>query len=113
MTTDIKEAARASARISDGDEFPEPHMGPNTIVFFHEDGFDDPRERPQLRTVAEKIRSLEPVEFMRPLQSRLTLDELQQRPMPWTGLTIAAAIVLACAWVALLVHAAGVHGWLR
>jgi hypothetical protein len=40
-------------------------------------------------------------------------DELTQRPMPWTGLTIAAAIVLACAAVALLVHAAGVHGWLR
>jgi hypothetical protein len=47
-----------------------------------------------------------------PLQG-LTLPELTQRPMPWTGLTIAAAIVLACAAVALLVHAAGVHGWLR
>jgi hypothetical protein len=43
----------------------------------------------------------------------LTPHELLQRPMPWTGLTIAAAIVLACAAVALLVHAAGVHGWLR
>jgi hypothetical protein len=48
-----------------------------------------------------------------PLSTSLTLDELTQRPMPWTGLTIAAAIVLACAAVALLVHAAGVHGWLR
>jgi hypothetical protein len=48
-----------------------------------------------------------------PLSTSLTLPELQQRPMPWTGLTIAAAIVCFCALVALLVHAAGVHGWLR
>jgi hypothetical protein len=109
MTTDIKEAARASARISDGDEFPEPHM------------------EPQLCTVAEKIRSLEPAAFMLPhsplfpgesarkvvYMSPEEYAELTQRPMPWTGLTIAAAIVLACAAVALLVHAAGVHGCLR
>jgi hypothetical protein len=48
-----------------------------------------------------------------PLSTGLTLPELQQRPMPWTALNIAAAIVNACSVIALLVHAAGVHGWLR
>jgi hypothetical protein len=83
MTTDIKEAARASARICP------PCTG----------------DCSQGRSCTARRQV--------PLSTSLTLDELQQRPMPWTGLNIAAAIVNACCVIALLVHAAGVHGWLR
>jgi hypothetical protein len=102
MTTDIKEAARASARISAGDEFPEPHMENQRTIVFHEPPADgcyiDFNDSP-----SRKVVYMSPEEYA----------EMTQRQMPWTGLTIAAAIVCFCAWVALLVHAAGVHGWLR
>jgi hypothetical protein len=116
MTTDIKEAARASARISDGDEFPEPHMEPQLLGFVGrkpgEYIFENCTFNGQPIT-SETQSQVDGLRYQVPLKTRLTLDELLQRPMPWTGLTIAAAIVCFCAWVALLVHAAGVHGWLR
>ena len=95
-----------------GDEFPEPHMEQDNEPFVLVMHPDDPllAHIPGGMKVITQ-RHLPPHTIV-PLQG-LTLPELQQRPMPWTGPTIAAAIVCFCAWVALLVHAAGVHGWLR
>jgi len=47
-----------------------------------------------------------------PLSTNLTLAELEQRPMHWNGLTLAAAIVLAIAIGVLLAHAAAQAGML-
>jgi hypothetical protein len=133
MTTDIKEAARASARISDGDEFPEPHMEPQPrqaryvingcVIAPPFVGYGTEMQLTHINEIPVADIDWHTGDCMHPSRAQarklvplapgLTLDELLQRPMPWTGLTIAAAIVCFCAWVALLVHAAGVHGWLR
>jgi hypothetical protein len=47
-----------------------------------------------------------------PLASKLTIDEIRQAPMCWSGLTIAAAIVLSIAVGVLVAHAIARQGWL-
>jgi hypothetical protein len=89
------------------DDFHEPHMAPNTILFMHEDGFDDHRTEPKLRSLSGRIRSLEPMEFVQPLPGRLTLDEWLQRRMPSDnmGFTLALAIVGGIMIGVLVAHA--------
>lgn len=137
----------------DADDFPEPHMdcskakdvsirmGPNTIPFFHEGGFDHPHATQpreihvgslkigrqkgpvritvlgktcgQPRSLAGMLRSTEPVEFQAPLPPGLTAEEhLQTVKSAWNGLTVSLAIVCAIMIGVLVVHAAARAGWL-